>query len=697
LAEKIVPIVTINDIKYYNTRLFQGLRVAEILADDDIDEIYLEEAYINRHIDKLNDLRLFYTSPKILELQLEISRLEKEKWAPVKPKTEASILAEIAAKTQLIVDLRNKMEAEKNQFLIDALHKRGGGKQVGGLGFSLDDFNDDEDIDYEPESNKDEFSTEFITSVESLKLKKLHSENINIVFSKKIKLTNKSDSVEQHLYFNPPKYLNLIKTEVLPKWAKNKTTPTGFGLNEALAENDNTFNNKLESLGKASLLYEFKVLQTSPITLKKEDSVSFGLMSILNVLFMYDLTQEQQAEFRKVEERLNLMAANKLTPGENLAVKAVLEGLINSFYNGDICIAKFETDFEQDKVFFIKSTININDVGYSAFERTHILYLGDIYGTLKVGAKNSARFLSKHPRIATISGGAALGAAIGSVVGPLGSLGGAGLGAGLAGLIAVVQTVSVKGPATKEELAAEEALRAVENKLQEYLAVQSISAMHYLISRMDYICAVDISEMKDKPLKINMTTCELSTRAYQLQAFNIVYSGFSDALNYTVGQICMIPHGVYDFFYADEKWKRLPVHAALTAIFKNKTLSLSYLKKSTQTKDMLNDLVCFAKENMQYMDGYTKIDNMYFADTKAASNVDISPYKNADEVERENLINFNINPNLIIPSMKDFPSTYNAPLGKLLIEYETDRENFLESRKWKDAALTAPKKKSWFR
>ena len=45
--------------------------------------------------------------------------------------------------------------------------------------------------------------------------------------------------------------------------------------------------------------------------------------------------------------------------------------------------------------------------------------------------------------------------------------------------------------------------------------------------------------------------------------------------------------------------------------------------------------------------------------------------------------------------MKDFPSTYNKPLGNLLLEYETDRENFLESRKWKDKSITEPPKKGY--
>jgi hypothetical protein len=611
----------------------------------------------------------------------------------------------------------------KYAFSIEALHKQSfqvGGKQRGGWGSV---FNDEEEVEefnaeHEPSKEKQDMkSVEFITDIESLRLKQIYSENVNIVFSKRIKLTNKSEGAEQHLYFNPIKYISLIKNTVLPEWraefrpaAAKKPTAPPKDLNTILSVHDTTFRKYLEVYRSVEVGYDTKLYEVSDTTdktgkTKKRVHIevqpnvknSLAMMSILNVIFMYNLTEEQKSEFKRFEEQL---ASN--TKDDEIVYERV-EKLMQTFFTKEgVCTAFFETDFEQDKIFFVKTTINQNDPGYSAFERTNILYLGFIYGSLKEGAKNATRFLAKHPKVSTILGstaaGAGIGAGIAMILGPGGVLVGAAAGLGFGTLAALYQAVATVDPATKEGLAAEEALRGIENRLQQHLAEQQITPMAYLFSRMELIGAVDLSDFNDKKsLNITMNMMGLSSRAFEPQVLNgLKYSGVATPLSYTLGSIFMIPHATFDFIYQNEKWKRLPVHAALSAIFSNKTLALSYLKKSTKTTDILNDIVSFAKENMGYMNDSSKIESMYFSETEQTGAVDISKYDNPHNVEREKLINFNINPNLIIPSMKDFPSTYNKPLGNLLKEYEVDRENFLESRKWNDKSLTAPKTKGWF-
>ena len=755
LGDSIIPAIQIKGILYYNSRLFQGLRVVEVLSDDNIDEMYVEEAFITKHIDKLNDLRLFYTSPEILALQMEISQMERRKWqAGV---NQEQVEAEIALKIQEITDKRNKMEADKHAFLISALHKRGlggGGRQKGGASFIRSllksrPYNDDEDEDagagagdagagaedagagaedaedegaaeiddeYKVVDEPDTMSKEFLEGVNEINKKTIYSEDINIVFSKRIKMTNKSETAQTHLYFNPTQYLGLIKDILENKWeTSSKTNEPPKDLNRLLAEGDETFAAKLKSAGPI-ISYEPKVLKgVLPKNFQKQHPVCFALSSILNVIYMYNLTVEQKAEFRKLEEAF-LNYTPVLQISEHNVIRIAILRLVNLFYKGDVCTAVFETDFEQDKIFFIKSTINQNDIGYSMYERTNILYLGEIYSNLKEGGKNVLRFFASHPRGVGLLGGAAVGAGAGMFLGPAGSLLGAALGAAV-GAVAGLGTGAAVAPSTKtkEDLAKEEKARGIEQRLQEYLAVQNITPIQYLISRMDYIGAADISEFKNKDAgSFEFNLAKLTSRAYEPQFMNsaIDLVAVNSLIVPFITKSCMIPHAVYDFFYQDEKWKRLPVHAALTAIFSNpsRTLSLSYLKKSSATMDILNDLVAFAKENMQYMSGYAKVDTMYFTDqatflrddgiTTGIEPVgegifDISKYENPYEVERENLINFNINPNLIIPAMKDFPSTYNKPLGNLLLEYETDRENFLESRKWKDKSITEPPKKGY--
>jgi hypothetical protein len=57
-------------------------------------------------------------------------------------------------------------------------------------------------------------------------------------------------------------------------------------------------------------------------------------------------------------------------------------------------------------------------------------------------------------------------------------------------------------------------------------------------------------------------------------------------------------------------------------------------------------------------------------------------YINPVGIDKSQLLNFYMNPSKLYEGIKTFKSTYNKPLGTMLREYEEDRSNFLESRKW---------------
>jgi hypothetical protein len=57
-------------------------------------------------------------------------------------------------------------------------------------------------------------------------------------------------------------------------------------------------------------------------------------------------------------------------------------------------------------------------------------------------------------------------------------------------------------------------------------------------------------------------------------------------------------------------------------------------------------------------------------------------FKNPENVDSRQLLNFCILPSVIIPSMKDFPSTYDKSKGKYYSKYANDRETFLANREW---------------
>lgn len=52
------------------------------------------------------------------------------------------------------------------------------------------------------------------------------------------------------------------------------------------------------------------------------------------------------------------------------------------------------------------------------------------------------------------------------------------------------------------------------------------------------------------------------------------------------------------------------------------------------------------------------------------------------EINKNDLVNFEMLPSLLPSAMKIFPTTYNKPLGDLLVQYDQNRAKFLDDRPW---------------
>jgi ethanolamine utilization protein EutQ (cupin superfamily) len=74
----------------------------------------------------------------------------------------------------------------------------------------------------------------------------------------------------------------------------------------------------------------------------------------------------------------------------------------------------------------------------------------------------------------------------------------------------------------------------------------------------------------------------------------------------------------------------------------------------------------------------SSIKKVYFE--KASYDIGAKPceVKINKDVDKSLLVNFDFNPALIDSSLKAFPSTYNANLGNLMAQYDSDRAGFLE-------------------
>jgi hypothetical protein len=80
------------------------------------------------------------------------------------------------------------------------------------------------------------------------------------------------------------------------------------------------------------------------------------------------------------------------------------------------------------------------------------------------------------------------------------------------------------------------------------------------------------------------------------------------------------------------------------------------------------------------------VDYAKFRPHNATNPVNIIQYRETKNVDKNLLVNFSIPSNLLLPALKEFPSTYNKTLGNGINSYEKDRENFLADRtKWPGA------------
>jgi hypothetical protein len=113
-----------------------------------------------------------------------------------------------------------------------------------------------------------------------------------------------------------------------------------------------------------------------------------------------------------------------------------------------------------------------------------------------------------------------------------------------------------------------------------------------------------------------------------------------------------------------------------------RTFALRSLKNSDSTTTTLNSLIDYCKTEMKNYSGAASLDNSVFViDTENDCTCIITKYEANKDVEKDQLVNFCVPPNLVIPALKTFPSTYNETLGNAINRYESDREKFLADRK----------------
>jgi len=476
-----------------------------------------------------------------------------------------------------------------------------------------------------------------------------------VVIGKRITFTNKQDSINlNNMYSNPEKYLVLIGN-LLDDYNLYSTFKT------------TTFNNNTQKDKSKSELIN-KIGQEEFVTLNREDTDFSHLYIIRDTNYTrmegkyfyktqqgsYEITNNTEDEDALFAYILEIISNYELTES-NLASLTGLEtamatgqafdneftAFIDTFFNNGRCIAKFENTFKQDKMVFVMSDINFYDPYYLRLTKSNFLYLPELTALVQdVGA---------------------------TIVGTLASA---------SGFFTKWFNSSPSNPPGNDE----------EKELIKSLDSTKGGSFEYLITRATSIGAININIGENTDGEVsNFTVSRLKyqdgTIASRIPRPFGTFGGGAQRFLRIFDAKSFIEMLWGSLWVSNSN--ALPELVALQFLLSKRIFAMDNLKKSHTTSDILNDLIIYTKATSSSGAFSTQLGNSMFVEEPGNNECLNTAYKTDETIDKSLLINFNIPPNLLLPAMKQFPSTYNTTLGNGINSYEADRENFLADRtKW---------------
>jgi hypothetical protein len=707
-GKQILTRVNMAGKKYYNAKLFPGFSITATLSCSDIDELFLEEEYIKKEIQK-NTYYSIETKSKLADFDMQINEKETgimrataDRKAALKKKAEAEgIIASlpwfkstdqkkaaanvaiteadkvIAAANALISKLKNekgRIISARDKLIADPVPKKGGGE-----------YNKEAELEYtkSEEFDNDELEGQkggvlpllaavgaagilaakvsaglaagvFAAGVLRAGFRNVVANNVDILIGKRITFTNGKDpSDNDRLYDSPKNYLGAIKNimeskgfstggdEVMGVAPANRfyslykeIDPDFFCQSSVGHAVQSTYVFKYTHAGatgvppkQAGDKYVFTCSETLTEAAKSNNEwlgiTKKIIAQILEVTYCYKLTPEQVTAFQALEALLN-------TNHDDLLIN--LKTYINSFFDGSSCIADFEDIFKQEKMILIQSQINIDDPFYKELKRANLWHIRDAFEIIPATIDSFKKW----------------------------------------GSWAWDKIFGLKhdGP-------------DLDKKVTEVIESQKITAFEYLVARANRIASINISE-KIVETEVNPIDFESSYITEQADYPGIIsrWVGFRNPRWFMkLVNIFALGQTLFDSIWR-ERNDTTPALIALHLILSKRTFALRSLKNSDSTTTTLNSLIDYCKTEMKNYSGAASLDNSVFViDTENVCTCIITKYEANKDVEKDQLVNFCVPPNLVIPALKTFPSTYNETLGNAINRYESDREKFLADRK----------------
>ena len=707
-GKQILTTVNMTGKKYYNAKLFPGFSITATLSCSDIDELFLEEEYIKKEIQK-HTYYSIETKRKLADFDMEINEKETgimrataERKGALKSKAEAvsikntiphigqtpeqqrdlrqanldignadQVMAAAKALISTLKKEKGRLISARDKLIAASEPKKGGGE-----------YNKEADLEYTKSEGFDDDELEgqkggvlpllaavgaagilaakvsaglaagvFAAGVVRAGFRNIVANNVDILIGKRITFTNGKDpSDNDRLYDSPKKYLGAIKNIM-----ESEGFSTGGDEVAGVAPANRFYSLYKEidpdffcqsSVGYAvQSTYVFKYTHATAVPPKRAgekyvfncgEKLQAGAAStewlgitkkiiaqILEVTYCYKLTPEQITAFQALEALLN-------TNHDDLLKN--LKTYIDSFFNGSSCIADFEDIFKQEKMILIQSQINIDDPFYKELKRANLWHIRDAFEIIPATIDSFKKW----------------------------------------GSWAWDKIFGLKhdGP-------------DLDKKVTKVIESQKITAFEYLVARANRIASINISE-KIVETEVNPIDFVSSYITEQADYPGIIsrWAGFRNPRWFMkLVNIFSLGQTLFDSIWR-ERNDTAPALIALHLILSKRTFALRSLKNSDSTTTTLNSLIDYCKTEMKNYSGAGSLDNTVFVEDPGNDcTCIITKYEANKDVEKDQLVNFCVPPNLVIPALKTFPSTYNETLGNAINRYESDREKFLADRK----------------
>jgi len=341
------------------------------------------------------------------------------------------------------------------------------------------------------------------------------------------------------------------------------------------------------------------------------------------------------------------------------SIKAIAEDIGGNALDND----RFTPKEEQTRSLqlFVVSKIDLDDPWYKVMVRSNVLGMRSFFGGIAWAGRAGAGVLTRPVTGAVVGTVGATAAGVGAAaylgVGALAIIPGPGWIA-LSGLVAAAAGVALY--ANSKAKTPDDA-KKINDNIDKYILDMKVTPAHFLFARSIGIIAATAAP----DYRYYKTAKTWTKGTKDLFSWNPLWTATT----------------IYDLFYPGETDIN-PNFLAMFNILRTGALSVPGFQKGWSVKQIFEELYKNVLKEQGTVSGHNVVEGEIIQEGLPRTvALKVHKYTNP-AIDSSQLVNFYMNPALLSTGLSQFKSTYNAETGGWLKQYEDDRSNFLESKKW---------------